>query len=74
MISLLPLNTSGNAGYELVPLNAVAGKDRPIPSAWLSETATSVNEGFLSYVRPLIGNLLEYHSPFRFSLDTYGVS
>ena len=71
MVSLLPLNNSNNtkdAGYDLVPLDAVAGKDRPIPATWLSDKATSVNEGFVRYIRPLIGSLMEYHSPFR--LDT----
>ncbi len=74
MVSLRPISALGDAGYDLVPLSAVAGKERPIPDAWLSEAATSVNEGFLRYLRPLIGNLLQYHSLFRFSLDPSGVS
>ena len=74
MVSLRPLHASENIGYDLVPLSAVAGKERPIPAEWLSDAATSVNESFLKYVRPLIGNLMQYHSPFRFSLDTFGVS
>ncbi len=78
MISLHPLNTHGNTGYDLVLLGDVAGKDRPIPAMWLSETVTSVNEGFLNYVRPLIGNLMQYHTPFRLNPNTspatFGVS
>lgn len=74
MISLHSLNDLGSTGYDLVPLNDVAGKDRPIPATWLSETVTSVNEGFLNYVRPLIGNLMQYHTPLQFRLDTFGVS
>ncbi len=74
MVSLLPLNSSNASGYDLVPLSHVAGKERLIPAAWLSGTATAVNGGFVEYIRPLIGSLAEYHAPFRFSLDTLGVS
>ena len=74
MVSLRPLHDPGTTGYDLVPLSAVAGKDRPIPEMWLSETAMSVNEGFLQYVRPLIGDLMPYHSLFKLSLDSFGVS
>ncbi len=74
MVSLRPLGVAGNAECDLVPLTEVAGRERPIPAAWLTETAMSVNEGFLDYVRPLIGNLTQYHSLLRFSLNTSGVS
>lgn len=74
MVSLLPFTHDDDRGYDLAPLSAVAGKDRPIPAAWLAETATAVNDNFLQYVRPLIGDLLQYHSPFNFSLDASGVS
>ncbi len=77
MVSLRSLDfadSAGSTGYDLVPLIEVAGKDRAIPARWLSGTATSVNEGFLHYVRPLIGDLMQYHSPFRSSLKTSGVS
>lgn len=74
MVSLRPIHDPGNSGYDMVPLSAVAGKDRPIPAAWLSETATSVNDEFLDYVRPLIGELMPYHSSFKLSLDSFGVS
>jgi len=74
MVSLRPLHDPGTTGYDLVPLHAVAGKDHGIPATWLSETATSINEGFLQYVRPLIGDLMPYHSFFKLSLDSFGVS
>jgi 6-phosphofructokinase len=74
MVSLRPLNSADPSRCDLVPLNAVAGKDRPVPPEWLSQRETCVNDGFLRYVRPLIGNLMQYHAPFRFSLDTFGVT
>ena len=74
MVSLRPLDDPGTTGCDLVPLHAVAGKERAIPAAWLSPAATSVNDGFLAYVRPLIGSLMPYHSPFKLSLDSFGVS
>lgn len=74
MVSLRPLNSADPGRWDLVPLDAVAGKDRPVPAEWLSPTEACVNESFLRYVRPLIGNLMQYHAPFRFSLDTFGVT
>ncbi len=74
MVALRPLEAVGDTGYDLVPLSAVAGKDRPVPAAWLSSTATSVNGAFLEYIRPLIGDLLVYHSHFKPSLEPFGVS
>ena len=64
MVSLRPLDAAGETGYDLVPLSDVAGKQRPFPAAWLAETAISVNEEFLEYVRPLIGDLTPYHAHF----------
>lgn len=57
---------------DLVPLSAVAGKDRPIPDAWLTDAPERVNHQFLSYVRPLIGNLLEYGAPLRSAVSAAG--
>ncbi len=74
MVCLLPLPQDEDRGYSLAPLSDVAGKERPIPAAWLSETATSVNESFLKYVRPLIGDLMRPHSPFRSSVGASGAS
>lgn len=74
MISLRPVQDAGETGCDLVPLSAVAGKERPVPAAWLSDTETSVNTGFLDYVRPLIGELLPYHSHFQRCADPYGDS
>ncbi len=64
MVSLRPLDTAGETGYDLVPLSDVAGKQRPFPAAWLAESAASVHEEFLEYVRPLIGDLTPYHAHF----------
>ena len=74
MVALRPVHATREPGYDLVPLNAVAGKNRQVPAAWLSSAATSVNDGFLEYVRPLIGDLLVYHSHFKPSFDPFGVS
>ena len=74
MVSLRPLQDAGDARYDLVPLDAVAEKHRPIPATWLAETSTAVKEGFLEYVRPLIGDLLPYQSHFTPCLDPSGVS
>lgn len=74
MISLRPLKDPGISGYDLVPLGAVASKERPIPAAWLSQTATAVNQGYLDYVRPLIGELIPYHTHFQPCLNPFGVS
>lgn len=82
MVSLRPLDREATKGVEpfmeseceLVPLSAVAGKERPVPSAWLPQRASEINPGFLNYVRPLIGELLQY-APFLTKTSTFtGVS
>ncbi len=60
MVSLLPLNVGG---YDLVPLDSAAGKDRPIPLDWLDAGDLGVSQHFISYVRPLDGELLAYSAP-----------
>ena len=64
MISLRPLDDAGETGYDLVPLSAVAGKQRPVPAAWLAEAPPFIKEAFVEYVRPLIGDLNSYHPHF----------
>lgn len=41
--------------YGKIPLSEVAGKDRPFPAHWISETKTDVSDEFLAYARPLLG-------------------
>jgi ATP-dependent phosphofructokinase / diphosphate-dependent phosphofructokinase len=60
MVSLLPL---GAGGCQLVALESAAGKDRPIPAQWLDSSDLGVNANFLDYVRPLVGELLDYAPP-----------
>lgn len=64
MVSLCPLG--GDAGWKLVSLEQVSGVEREIPQEWTDEGPLAVNDGFLHYVRPLIGDLLEYHAPLSF--------
>ena len=42
---------------DLVELEAVAGKNREMPKAYLAEAGNDVRETFLDYVRPLAGDL-----------------
>lgn len=41
--------------YKFVPLEAVAGKTRTMPDAFLSASGTDVTDAFRFYLRPLIG-------------------
>lgn len=41
--------------YGAVPLSEVAGVDRPFPSGWISPDKTDVDDAFVRYARPLLG-------------------
>ncbi|GAB4305422.1 MAG: 6-phosphofructokinase [Candidatus Bipolaricaulota bacterium] len=41
--------------YGTVPLSEVAGVDRPFPSGWISPCKTDVDDAFVHYARPLLG-------------------
>ncbi len=43
------------AEYGKIPLLEVAGKNRPFPERWISETKTDVTDDFVRYARPLLG-------------------
>ncbi len=60
MIALKPLQRRKESSSDLIPLESVACADRTIPQSWLSDDDVPVNSKFLEYVRPLIGDLLEY--------------
>jgi len=64
MVSLCPLG--GGASWKLVVLGEVGGTEREIPREWTDDGPAAVNDGFLDYVRPLIGELLDYHAPLSF--------
>ncbi len=42
--------------YQLVPLQAVAGKTRTMDDAFLSDSGTDVTDAFRMYLRPLLGS------------------
>lgn len=42
--------------YELLPLDAVAGKTRTMEDAFISESGTDVTDAFRLYLRPLLGS------------------
>ncbi len=44
-----------NVYYDKVPLEKVALSERTFPEKWISENRIDVTDGFLDYVRPLIG-------------------
>ncbi len=42
--------------YELLPLDAVAGKTRTMDDAFINESGTDVTDAFRMYLRPLLGS------------------
>jgi 6-phosphofructokinase 1 len=42
---------------DLVPLEAVAGKNREVPKEFISPAGNNIQESFLDYAQPLIGDL-----------------
>jgi 6-phosphofructokinase 1 len=47
--------------YKLTPLEAVAGKTKVMPSAFIAKSGADVTDRFLAYVRPLLGDMPEVH-------------
>ena len=45
-----------SADYELVPLEAVAGKTRVMEDAFIADSGTDVTDAFRLYLRPLLGS------------------
>jgi 6-phosphofructokinase len=62
MVSLRPLNET--VATQLVPLSQCAG-ERVMPAQWLAESDAGVSEDFLNYVRPLVGDLIDYAVPLK---------
>jgi 6-phosphofructokinase 1 len=60
MVALLPLENSGESGYELVPFSSVGTAERPLPAAWLTNGSLAVGQEFENYLRPLVGELYQY--------------
>ena len=65
MVSLLPLDSAERT--KRIPLEHAAG-DRCIPEQWLEDSDLGVNEGFLKYIGPIVGDLVDYLVPLRDSL------
>jgi ATP-dependent phosphofructokinase / diphosphate-dependent phosphofructokinase len=64
MVALTPLTAGGKVETKLIPLESVAGPDRAIPKEWIGTGDPPTNERFTNYLRPLIGELLEYEQVF----------
>lgn len=60
MVALNPLGSG--VPTRLVPLETVAGVERTIPPAWLAPGPLEVNDNFLQYLGPLVGDLPRYAS------------
>ena len=58
MVALTPLRGGENASTKLVPLESVSGPDRAIPKDWIGKGNPPLNEKFVEYLRPMIGELL----------------
>jgi ATP-dependent phosphofructokinase / diphosphate-dependent phosphofructokinase len=64
MVALTPLQSGDTPGYKLIPLESVSGPDRAIPQEWIGEGNPPINAKFLAYLRPMLGDLLEYEDVF----------
>ncbi|MFP5207898.1 MAG: diphosphate--fructose-6-phosphate 1-phosphotransferase [Acidobacteriota bacterium] len=64
MVALMPLRSGEPATTKLIPLEAVSGPDRAIPREWLGKGNPPTNHHFAEYLRPFIGELLEYEDVF----------
>ena len=71
MVALTPLTHDGKPGCEFVPLSSVTRSDRAVPQDWLCRADIPVNRRFIDYVRPLIGDLLEYDTVVS-NLESHG--
>lgn len=63
MVCIKRLSRSGEpyrSGYDTIPLQDVANKERPMPDRYISKDGLFVTKAFLEYVRPLVGELPEY--------------
>jgi 6-phosphofructokinase 1 len=63
MVALQPLSSTAGPPYELVPLTAAAGLERPIPTGWISNGPAFISNEFRAYLGPLVGELQRYAPP-----------
>jgi ATP-dependent phosphofructokinase / diphosphate-dependent phosphofructokinase len=64
MVALTPLNDGESAGFTMLPFDRVNGPERTIPREWTCDGPSPVNERFTEYLRPLVGELLEFEHVF----------
>ena len=64
MIALAPLRPGQPAQYTILPFEQVNGPERVIPNDWTDTGPLPVNQRFADYVRPLVGELLEFEHVF----------
>ncbi len=64
MVALTPLHAGEQTGFTLVPFDKVTGPERTIPREWTANGPLPTNERFTEYLRPLVGELLEYENVF----------
>lgn len=62
MIALGPLAHAPTEVCHLVRLSKAAGLSRRIPDQWLTADESTVTQGFLDYLRPIVGPLSHYSS------------
>lgn len=70
MVALTPLGESAppageKVAFTLVPFEQVTGPERTIPQEWTANGPLPINERFTEYLRPLVGELLEYENVFN---------
>jgi 6-phosphofructokinase 1 len=63
MIALRPLGAAGDP-VEVIPLSRAGGAERAVPREWLSDGDLAVGPDFINYVRPLVGELIDFPIPF----------
>lgn len=64
MIALNPLHDGEAATCKLLAFEKVVGAERVIPKEWTGDGLIPTNERFTEYLRPLIGELLEFEHVF----------
>lgn len=60
-----PQQTGAKTSYTLLPFDKVNGPERTIPKEWTASGPLPINEHFAEYLRPLVGELLEFEHVFN---------
>jgi ATP-dependent phosphofructokinase / diphosphate-dependent phosphofructokinase len=67
MVALAPLRNGAAAETTLVTLEKISAQARSVPREWICDGNPPTNGSFTEYLRPLIGNLLEYENVFDYA-------